>query len=66
MREEKIREEVGIQNPYLGGSSLVFYGPKWATPPIFWWKPAENQQTKLAGNTTKQPENFKKFLLVKT
>ena len=63
---EKRREEVGIQKPYLGGSSLLFYGPKWAAPPLFRWKPVENQQAKLAGNATKQPENLRKFPLVKT
>ena len=56
-------EEEGIQYPYLGGCFLMICGPKWATPPLHWFRSAEKQQVKLAGKDAKQPINLEKFLL---
>jgi hypothetical protein len=48
-------EEEGIQYPYLGGCFLMICGPKWAAPPLNWFRSAEKQQVKLAGKAAKQP-----------
>jgi hypothetical protein len=61
-----VEEEEGIQYPSLGGCLLMICGPKWATPPLNWFKSAEKQQVKLAGKAAKQPINFEKFLLEET
>jgi hypothetical protein len=36
-------------------------GPKWAAPPLNWFRSAENQQVKLAGKAAKQPINLENF-----
>jgi hypothetical protein len=38
-------------------------GPKWAAPPLNWFRSAEKQQVKLVGKAAKQPINLEKFLL---
>jgi hypothetical protein len=47
MKEERKRSGYSIP---LGGCSLVFNGPKWETPPLYWFRSAEKQQVKLVGN----------------
>jgi hypothetical protein len=43
----------------------VFYGPKWAAPPLVLERICKSQETKLARNAVKYAKQFKKFLLVK-
>jgi hypothetical protein len=63
---EKVEEEEGIQYPSLGGYSWTFYGPKWAVAPPYWFRPATNQQAKLAGKAAKKTKILGKFLLEQT
>jgi hypothetical protein len=35
-------------------------GPKWATPPLHWFRSTEKQEVKLVGKAAKQPINFAK------
>jgi hypothetical protein len=44
----------------------MFYGPKWAVAPPYWFRPATNQQTKLAGKCAKKTKILGKFLLEQT
>jgi hypothetical protein len=54
---------LGEQYPNLGGLFLKFYGPKWVAPPLFWFRSAKSQQTKLAGKAAKVTQKLKYFLL---
>jgi hypothetical protein len=59
--KEKDRKKKGFPNPKLGGSSWVFCGPKWAAPPLFWRKPAKNQQAKACWKCYKTTRKLQKI-----
>jgi hypothetical protein len=45
----------------LGGLFLTFYGPKWATPPLFLFKSGKSQQVKLVGKAAKITKKLQIF-----
>jgi hypothetical protein len=42
---------------------LIISGPKWAAPPLNWFRTTKKQQVKLVGKAAKQPIKFENFLL---